>query len=514
MNQFRRSIVLVLVGAGLLLAGACGGPDLPVEPIAVSANPVEQVNRLDSEISAARKEQVNVLAPSSFEKAEEYLVAARKGIESRDEAKEILDTVSVGRAQLRRAKELAELARTDLAEAIKARDFARSAGAATYFEKEYADVEEDFLGLMKAAESGDASWAKREQAGVARTFRDLEIRAIKDRTLGEVRDLIAQAERKDAQKIAPRTLFMVKKSYQEADAFITQNPYEQERILSLAGAALFQARRLHQVMEQSVRMQRLTPEDAALWAEEIIERTATRLGAPDMRDQDVNTQMENVLGSIAAMEKDRQFMMERVKEQQAELAVARKEHQAEVASLQKRIAALEGKSREEQAERERIATERMIAEDRLAAERRNNELYEEIRKSFDAKEAEIYKQGSQFVIRMKAMQFPVGKDIILPDNYALLSKVQRTIRTIGECTVVIEGHTDSTGSEALNEHLSQRRAEAVRSYFIANGTLTHDRITSVGYGSTRPLASNETARGRAINRRIDIIVTPEPLPRL
>ena len=72
--------------------------------------------------------------------------------------------------------------------------------------------------------------------------------------------------------------------------------------------------------------------------------------------------------------------------------------------------------------------------------------------------------------------------------------------------VIIEGHTDSTGSEELNEHLSQQRAEAVRAYFVANGSLAGERIVAVGYGSKRPLASNATVTGRAINRRIDLIV--------
>ena len=93
-------------------------------------------------------------------------------------------------------------------------------------------------------------------------------------------------------------------------------------------------------------------------------------------------------------------------------------------------------------------------------------------------------------------------------NYELLSKVQQSIRTFGEPDVLIEGHTDSTGSDEVNEHLSQQRAEAVREYLVANRTLPYDRIMAVGYGSMRPLASNETAEGRAINRRIDVIVKP------
>jgi len=102
----------------------------------------------------------------------------------------------------------------------------------------------------------------------------------------------------------------------------------------------------------------------------------------------------------------------------------------------------------------------------------------------------------------------VGQAVIMPDNYGLLNKVQRAIRTFGEPDVVIEGHTDTTGSDEVNEHLSQERAESVRNYLVANQTLPEDKIVAVGYGSKRPLASNETEEGRAINRRIDVVISP------
>ena len=77
---------------------------------------------------------------------------------------------------------------------------------------------------------------------------------------------------------------------------------------------------------------------------------------------------------------------------------------------------------------------------------------------------------------------------------------------------MVEGHTDTTGSVELNMRLSQARADAVREYLIANQTLTPDRISAVGYGADRPLASNATAAGRAINRRIDILIIPQDRP--
>ena len=136
-------------------------------------------------------------------------------------------------------------------------------------------------------------------------------------------------------------------------------------------------------------------------------------------------------------------------------------------------------------------------------------MFTKVRTYFSTEEAEVYKQGSELVIRLKAIQFPVGKDVIMPSNYSLLSKAQRAIRTFGQPNLVIEGHTDSTGSDMNNQHLSQRRAESVRAYLVANGTLPMEKIIAVGYGSKRPLASNKTATGRAINRRIDVIIKPQ-----
>jgi outer membrane protein OmpA-like peptidoglycan-associated protein len=73
----------------------------------------------------------------------------------------------------------------------------------------------------------------------------------------------------------------------------------------------------------------------------------------------------------------------------------------------------------------------------------------------------------------------------------------------------IEGHTDSTGSEATNSKLSEGRAAAVKNYLIANG-IDGNRLTSKGYGESVPIASNKTRSGRRQNRRVEIkVVNPE-----
>ncbi|MBT8490619.1 MAG: OmpA family protein, partial [Deltaproteobacteria bacterium] len=150
--------------------------------------------------------------------------------------------------------------------------------------------------------------------------------------------------------------------------------------------------------------------------------------------------------------------------------------------------------------------------ERLAAEKKFQQLFVKVQHFFEAEEAEVYKKGNQLILRLRSIQFPVGSYALMPNNYEVLSKVQRTIRIFGEPHVMIEGHTDSTGSDAVNEQLSQQRAESVRQYLINNESLPAKKIVSVGYGSMRPLASNKTQKGRAINRRIDVIIIPQPHP--
>ena len=159
-------------------------------------------------------------------------------------------------------------------------------------------------------------------------------------------------------------------------------------------------------------------------------------------------------------------------------------------------------------DRERILAEQKATAQKLEDERRFNQKFTEIQNYFGADEAEVYKKGNQLIVRLKGMQFPVGKAIIMPENYLLLSKVQRAIKSFEDPSVVIEGHTDSTGTREVNKDLSQQRADAVKDYLIANKTLPADKVVSQGYGFDKPVASNATAEGRAANRRIDVIVTP------
>jgi len=227
MSMGKNMSCLVVIIVFLSFVGACTSTNLNVKPIAKSENPTDHINRLESDLAAAYKDQLNVLAPTWFAKAESSLSQAKKLLEQGEELSKVLGNIAEGRAQLQKAEEITRVTRATMPDVIKSRNLARQAGAAK-LGNDYTDAEQSFLSLSKAIEKGNLAYAEKNKAGVAETFHSLELRAIKTETLGEVRKLIKQAKNKKVDKIAPQSFSIAENKLSEADAFITQHPYEKE----------------------------------------------------------------------------------------------------------------------------------------------------------------------------------------------------------------------------------------------------------------------------------------------
>lgn len=105
-----------------------------------------------------------------------------------------------------------------------------------------------------------------------------------------------------------------------------------------------------------------------------------------------------------------------------------------------------------------------------------------------------------------SIHFTTGSDEIMPGSYFTLDSLGETMLSFGNTYLRVEGNTDSRGAQAANKSLSQKRAEAVKSYLVKNFNLPEARFVAVGQGSDKPVASNDTEDGRALNRRTDIKV--------
>ncbi len=132
---------------------------------------------------------------------------------------------------------------------------------------------------------------------------------------------------------------------------------------------------------------------------------------------------------------------------------------------------------------------RMIANVRIAAGGR--ELYDAL-----ASEGRVATQG---------ILFDTGSDRIRPESTPTLKEIGEMLKAHADLTLLIEGHTDNVGGADANQSLSEKRAAAVRQYLVDSYGIDAARLTSQGFGASRPAASNDTPEGRQQNRRVELV---------
>ena len=122
--------------------------------------------------------------------------------------------------------------------------------------------------------------------------------------------------------------------------------------------------------------------------------------------------------------------------------------------------------------------------------------------------AEVQRRDDSLLVNFSdAILFETGKSQLMPGAYDRLRAVARTLNNYPKSQVIVKGHTDSTGSDALNQRLSEERAERVRTFMISEA-VAPQRITAIGFGESMPLASNSNEAGRQQNRRVEIEIRP------
>ncbi|MBL9037869.1 MAG: OmpA family protein [Archangium sp.] len=188
---------------------------------------------------------------------------------------------------------------------------------------------------------------------------------------------------------------------------------------------------------------------------------------------------------------------EQVRQTKAELSATREQLSQERTASTQNARELEKTAAELEAEKQA----RQAAEDKLAGAMKDL-----------ATVAAVKEEARGVVITLSgSVLFASGKDTLLETAKVKLDQVAETLKDdMSDQKMVVEGHTDSQGSDAVNEPLSRARAAAVREYLVQRG-VDANKITSVGMGSRRPLVDNATAENRANNRRVEIVVQPSRL---
>jgi outer membrane protein OmpA-like peptidoglycan-associated protein len=160
----------------------------------------------------------------------------------------------------------------------------------------------------------------------------------------------------------------------------------------------------------------------------------------------------------------------------------------------------------QKAQSELSSTKDQLQKEKAAREAAESKSKEMLARLAAANAAAIKEEPRGTVITLSGgVLFASNKSQLLPGAQNSLTQVAEAIKTQEDKKVLVEGHTDSRGSDVTNQALSKARADSVASYLISQG-VPADRITTAGLGPSRPVADNNSAEGRANNRRVEIVI--------
>ena len=492
MNSCRAWMSRLIVGLTIALA-------LPANAQTPAATPRDpQLASLAAAIQKARAEQVDALAPAAFAVVVEAYDEATKDAARGRSSDKVREKIAEGQAALQKAQVNAGASRQALSSVIKTREDTINAGAPKLAPENWQKAAERFDQAARAVEKNDMKTAQKRSAEAEVLLRDAELVAIKNALLGEARALIAKADELKVEKLAPRTLQLARRNLAPAEQEITRNRYDTSVPKNLAADASYEAR--HALyLAQLIGGVLAKEKDGMAGVEELVlswEEPLKSLGTEMEVTPKFDTGMQSAMQSMLAYaQKQRQQIrsltqdLDDSKEQATAL-------NAEVQRLESRLGG--------------VSEERIALQKRVDAQERLRLNVATIESSFLPSEARVYRQGDDVVISLLGIKFPSGRSVIDASSTALMEKVKRSLALFPGSTIVVEGHTDSNGGDSANLILSQDRADAVKQYLVTNFAVDAEKVSSIGYGEARPVATNETADGRARNRRIDLVLHVNP----
>jgi len=439
----------------------------------------EKANEL---FAKAKSEQSDLLSPTIYGKAVEINEEAVKDFEKgKSIEKKLVEIENL----LQQALENTKLAKVTFPHLLVAREDALKANAPQFAFEFYEKAEKDFLEAAKSIEKGDLNKAKEKAITAEKSFRESELFAIKSSIVGSVKNLIEKSKQEDAEKYSPQTLKKAEQLLSEAENILNSDRGAKSLAREKAEQAEYETNHAIYLANKIKKLK----EDEKNWEKLILEHekhfslVIEELNFTPKFDTGFEHPASSAVVAIKNLKEENKNLKQEVSAQSDEVDKLT----AELNTLKQKYEGVQAK---------------------LDIEKKREEKFKKIEQVFSPNEAVVFREGEKVTMRLVSLNFASGKAVITPEYFSRLSKVQRAIRTFPDYLITVEGHTDSRGDDRYNKNLSMDRANAVKEYLIANMGLNKSQITAIGYGESKPIASNETDEGRTKNRRIDIVLEP------
>jgi len=451
----RHALALLLV---LTLASCATTPRLTQEEVLGEYEPIATLERA---LRDAAARDLDILAPEGFEAARTHFdEALSAATANRREA--ALTAAAAGLETIEKANDDADISRDLLREVLIVRERANRAGASSIYSESSADLDTDLRRTASLVERGKLEEVKRRRPRLLAGYEQLELAALKEGMVDAAKAALQQARDSGAAKTAPKTYRLAEEELALALSVLDADRTMTEKANTHAMRAKWLAERSMGITELIKDFDRrdYSREDVVLW----YQKQLSEINEPIATELPFNEPNRDVVLSLQQSIKD-------LRKQRDDTALARSQYEQELS---------------------------VTAEQRAAMEK--------VVSLFSSTEANVYQQRQNVLISAHGFRFPSGGSELESQNFALLNKIIQAINTFPESTVRISGHTDAVGSAILNQALSEQRATNVAKFLVEVGGVDPRRIAATGYGKERPVASNETAEGRAANRRVEILI--------
>ncbi|MBU6951308.1 OmpA family protein [Hahella sp. HN01] len=439
------------------------------------------LEELRDQVEQGKSQNLNVLSPQRYSQARKSYQDALKWAQA-DNAK-ATGIARQGLASISEARTNADVAAYNLEDVLNARQKALAANADKVIPGEFMKAEDNLVKLTGMIEKGSVEDAKAGRAEVARQYSQAELNALKGNIVDRARDALESARSRDIDDLAPKTMEMAQEEYQLALKTLDADRTDTERAQTHAQKSLWNVMRAEYIADTVKYFDEsdFNEEDKVLWYQQQLATASRPINQQLPFDQPNKEVVRQVSANIQGLMTDRDSAL---------------------------LALENAKTREMRAASEK---DELMAQQQREDQRKQaiTAKFAVVQSLFTEKEADVYRQKDNVLIRAHGFNFPSGKSEIQGENFALVNKIIEAVKEFPNARVVVSGHTDNRGSTELNQGLSQQRAEEVAKMLKEIGRIPSNKITAMGYGEQRPVSTNDTTEGRADNRRVEVLIVNE-----
>ena len=384
----------------------------------------------------------------------------------------------------------ADVARQRFAAPLASREQARTAEAVRLAGPQWAKAESTLMQAAQRLERGDDDGADARAAAAREHYDAAALQAVQATVLTAARSKILELDATGAARYAPRTADRARELLDNAEAELAADSSRRRTAERLAGEALETGGRALAIAAylRDASKAGATEEDLVASWQAALERAAAAAG----------TRIDATAGPAAASDA--------LASELTRIAGIGREQANELEQRNRQVTALEEEIRELDNRLASTGSEARALGERLEARERVLEQFNRLERTFPAGNAVVLRKGDAIILRLTGLVFASGSAQLPKSASALLASLGEVVNIYPRASFDVEGHTDSSGDSAANQRLSQRRADAVRSYMTGTLGVAAGLVSAVGYGDSKPIANNATTEGRRENRRIDIVI--------